>query len=368
MICPHCQKPIDDDASLCPHCHGYVRDPASPSPSEFVFCDGCGARLSPHDRTCPKCGRPAPGILSTRSSAPDLAAGKTASFPRLTKRMIEQGPRGRGRGVPPAPQAPAPGADPFATNVLPAADIASATAAGEGADPYHRPRRRLGRRLAIGLVAAALVGGGVYFAVADPLGVMPGYLESLRESASQMFPSRMAPETPEQTGDEPAADPEQSAEQDKAATDAQALPALTAAYKRIVAQHDALDTIIDDYNTVIFASNRDQRAEGAASAYGARDVLDQTIEDLEAMELPEGSAYTDELANLLELAGWVRTRVDMYCASWDIALSYTEGDLPSRHQDEILAPLRDRAAADAEARDNFFSHVAAFEPKPVTAA
>lgn len=362
MICPHCQRTIDDASSLCPHCHGYVRDPASPSPSEFVFCDGCGARLSPHDRTCPKCGRPAPGILSTDSSAPDLAAGKTASFPRLTKRMIEAEARELGRDEP----APAP--DPFSTNVLPASELADAAAGGSaGEDPYHGPRRRPLRPLVIGGLALALVAGGAYFAVADPLGVMPGYLSRLRDSASEMFPSRMAPEAGEAAGSAGAA-AEPEGPEAGAPTDAQALTALTAAYKRIVAQHDALKTIIDDYNTVIFASNRDQRAEGAASAYGARDILDDTVEDLEALRLPEGSAYAGDLANLLELAGWVRTRVDMYCASWDIALSFTGSDLPSNHQDEILAPLRERAAADAEARDNFFSHVAAFEPKPVSGA
>lgn len=365
MICPHCQRTIDDASTLCPHCHGYVRDPASPSPSEFVFCDGCGARLSPHDRTCPKCGRPAPGILSTDSSAPDLAAGKTASFPRLTKRMIEAETRDLRQDAP----APAPAPDPFSTNVLPAAELGGAPAApGAGEDPYHGPRRRSMRPLLIAAAVLLIVGGGIYFAVADPLGVMPGYLAQLRDSASEMFPSRMAPEAAPSAGSAEATTEAGEAPADGELTDAQALPALTAAYKRIVAQHDALDTIIDDYNTVIFASDRDQRADGAASAYGARDILDETVADLKAMRLAEGSAYTEELSNLLELAGWVRTRIDMYCASWDIALSFTGSDLPSRHQDEILAPLRERAAADAEARDNFFSHVAAFEPKPVSEA
>ena len=62
---------------------------AGESRSDFVFCEGCGARLSIHDRTCPKCGRLAPGILSVKSASSDLAAGRTASFPRLTPELID---------------------------------------------------------------------------------------------------------------------------------------------------------------------------------------------------------------------------------------------------------------------------------------
>ncbi|MFR7797256.1 MAG: zinc-ribbon domain-containing protein [Collinsella sp.] len=60
MICPHCLKTIEDGASFCPYCNAYVGPGDGPEHTEFVFCEGCGARLSPHDRTCPKCGRPAP--------------------------------------------------------------------------------------------------------------------------------------------------------------------------------------------------------------------------------------------------------------------------------------------------------------------
>ena len=75
---------------MCPACGADLSVPASSSVSEFIFCEGCGARLNPQDRTCPKCGRPAPGILSQNSAASDLAAGKTASFPRVTSEMIAE--------------------------------------------------------------------------------------------------------------------------------------------------------------------------------------------------------------------------------------------------------------------------------------
>ena len=119
MICPHCLKNIEDGASFCPYCNAYVGPGDGPEHTEFVFCEGCGARLSPHDRTCPKCGRPAPGILSEDAAASDLAAGRTAGFPRLTQEQIDT-------EVPHAPASAtevlSDAADPNETCVLPAFD------------------------------------------------------------------------------------------------------------------------------------------------------------------------------------------------------------------------------------------------------
>ena len=129
MICPHCLKSVDDDASFCPHCHSYLGSGASSHP-EFVFCEGCGARLHPKDRTCPKCGRPAPGILSADSASSDLAAGRTASFPRLSHQMIESELPDLKHDVMTASRTVHEEVDPFATSVLDTGDIAAAGGSG----------------------------------------------------------------------------------------------------------------------------------------------------------------------------------------------------------------------------------------------
>lgn len=367
MICPHCLRTIEDGSSFCPHCHGYVGAAAS-GVAEFVYCEGCGARLSSHDRTCPKCGRPAPGILSTDSASPDLAAGKTASFPRLTKRMIEtEAPELRSE-APTASQVAVDSVDPFATGVLPAAAVNRAMPAAEaGEDPYHGPVRRRKWPIALAVAAAALIGGGAYFVAADPLGVMPGLTAELEAAARQMFPSRMTPESAVDAGSASTEATDETADQedDGSLTDAQALTRLTAAYESIVTQHDALAQIIDDYNTAAFANDLDMRTEASASAYGARKVIDQVLEDLNGMTFAD-TAWDAQRANLVQLAGWVRIRIDMYCASWDISLSYTGSDLPYKHEVEILAPLRERASADTEARDNYFAHVASYKPRTLS--
>ena len=65
MICPHCLKTIEDGASFCPYCNAYVGPGDGPEHTEFVFCDGCGARLS--RMTAP---------------VPSVDAPRRASFPR----------------------------------------------------------------------------------------------------------------------------------------------------------------------------------------------------------------------------------------------------------------------------------------------
>lgn len=352
------------------------------SEGEFIFCEGCGARLRGSERTCPKCGRPAPGILSEHSAAVDLAAGKTASFPRVTDALLA--------GAVPAPSPSKADEllertlDAQETSVLSGDAIDAALAGGDAAggdsprarrraarrkpredeDIYARPRR--GRAIAV-VVALALAAGGVWFAVEDPWGVMPVLYEQFRDAAGEMYPSRETPEQPVsvdgEQGDADAGGTAGDAVSDKALSEQEALSALTTLYDDIIAQHDALGTIIDDYNTGFADPDHARRQQFAAGAYAARDALDADLEQLRALELGRDSAYADDVEHLIQLAEWARTRVDMYCASWDISLSFTGTDRPSAHQAEILAPLRERRAADDEARDNFYANVVAWRPQ-----
>lgn len=359
MICPHCLKTVDDGTTFCPHCSAYLG--GAPSRADYVFCEGCGARLSEHDRTCPKCGRPAPGILSTDSSSSDLAAGRTASFPRLTQRMIDTSLDAR-PAAPSAARVLSDSIDPSSTNVLDAGDIERASrppAPADGSDPYHREPRRFVKPLVTALVLLALAGGGAYFVVEDPFGVMPGLIESFENAASDMYPSRQLPQG--SAVDAPVTDP--AASQGAAPeTDEEVYRFLSSSHKKIVSAFESLDVIIEDYEYGFLASDRAVREEKSASAYGARDLVDSVVEDLEGLELPADSPYAEDVDHLLQLAGWVRTRLDVYCASWDISLSFGAGDAPSGHSDEILAPLRERSQQDQEARDQYFAHVDEWEP------
>lgn len=366
MICPHCLETIEDDATVCPRCHARVD--AGETRPKLVFCEGCGARLSPHDRTCPKCGRPAPGILSTAASASDLAAGKTASFPRLTQAAIES-------ELPHAEPVTARSVlndslDPSATNVLDRSALEERAGRKRGSrdiDPYH-VRKRPVKAILITLLCLAVVGGGAAFVALDPLGVMPGVYAWVEQSAREMFPSRegMAPANDagegSEDGDTGGGDAASEPLQDEALSDAAAFEQLTQAYDAIVAinRGERFSDAIDSFNASYLSSSYAAREQASSGAFALRDELQGIMDELDSMKLVDGSAYTEDRDNVRQLAEWMYERIDAICASWEVSLGYPDGERMSQHQDEILKPMR---AAGNTARDNYYAHVSEWKPE-----
>lgn len=382
MNCPICNAPIGDDRRVCPACGADVEDASSSA--EFIFCEGCGARLSPQDRTCPKCGRPAPGILSQDSAASDLAAGRTASFPRISSEMIA--------GAVPAPAAPgeviASGSDADSTSVIDAGALQAARDGADsparsrgashgplprvgvdssaGADPF--ARRRAGRPAALAAAVAALA-AVVWFATADPSGIMSGFYESFGKAASDMFPSRQVPEQGEVDAGEDAPEDAEDADgqvevSDSVLSEAEAYQRLSALYGQIVTLTDGIGPVVETFNGQYLVKDRGAREQAAQGAYGLRDSLQNVMDELDALKLADDSAYLEDVDHLLQLATWTYNRVDVLCRSWDINLALPEGESPSAHKDEILAPLREVEKIDGKAVDvvRYEENVAAWKP------
>ena len=356
MICPHCLKTIDDGEAFCPHCHGYV---GTANKDEFIFCEGCGARLSLHDRTCPKCGRPAPGILSTDSASSDLAAGKTASFPRLTKSLIQtETPRvepvSAGRVLDDS-------VDPSSTNVLSREDLDAPapkrSRRADDEDPYH-PRRRHWGRLVGALVAIALIAGATAFVTIDPLGVMPRLYESFRQAAREAFPSRQLGEgaQPQGSGAVDATEEGARTEDTGPLTDAQVFDRLTIIYRQIDSYNsdENIGEVIDSFNSSYLVSDLAERTEASRGAYDLRDAIQATIDEIDAIEAPEDTVYAEDIEHMRQLAQWMFGRVDQICASWDVSLAVPEGESMSAHNDEILQPMREAGSDDLTNFDTYF--------------
>lgn len=367
MICPHCLATIDDEATECPHCHRGVE--SRPHAPRLIFCEGCGARLSPHDRTCPKCGRPAPGILSTVTSASDLAAGKTASFPRLTQKAIDT-------ELPHTEPVTAQSVlddsfDSSMTSVLDRSQLEERMGpkgGDRGADPYHSKKRSLAAIIGA-LACVLLAGAAVAFVALDPWGVMPSLYSWVEQSASEMFPSREGmgdDASASDTSSDGGADVDDAADDepllsDEAISDDAAYQQLTAAYDQILAinEGDEFADAIDSFNGSYLLSSLDARKEASEGAYALREELQGIIEELDGMKLSEGSAYTEDLEHVRQLAQWMYERVDVICASWDVSLGYPDGERMASHQDEILAPMR---TAGNSAMDSFYENVYNWRP------
>ena len=69
--------------------------------------------------------------------------------------------------------------------------------------------------------------------------------------------------------------------------------------------------------------------------------MGHTLDELAEINLQDGSPYTEDLDHLVQLATWMYNRVDVLCDSWDISLSYPDGESLSAHKSEISQPLRD---------------------------
>ena len=377
MICPHCLKTIEDGASFCPYCNAYVGPGDGPEHTEFVFCEGCGARLSPHDRTCPKCGRPAPGILSEDAAASDLAAGRTAGFPRLTQEQIDT-------EVPHAPASAAAvlsdAADPNETCVLPAfdkdfgipkVDIPTPVSLHDDAqktkrkvhpdeDAYHKHKRHIPKPLIVIAVLAVLCGGAYWFVTADPMGVMPGFYDQFGQAAQTTFPTRQKGEATED--DTKQDDSAEVVQEETVLTDDQLYTRLDGLYQTIVSygDEDQIGEVIDSFNNGYLRSPLSTRQELSQSAYALRDQIKKTQDELNNLKYQDDTVYADDIAHLKQLAEWMYERVDVICRSWDISLAIPDGESMSSHQSEILAPI---AQGGNSALNQYDANVGSWKPQ-----
>lgn len=381
MICPHCLKNIEDGASFCPYCNAYVGPGDGPEHTEFVFCDGCGARLSPHDRTCPKCGRPAPGILSEDAAASDLAAGRTAGFPRLTQEQIDT-------EVPHAPASAAAvlsdAADPNETCVLPAfdkdfgipkVDIPTPVSLRDDAQPkkqkprrkmhpdedaYHKHKRHIPKPLIVIAVLVAVCGGAYWFVTADPMGVMPGFYDQFGQAAQTTFPSRQKGEASEEEPKQE--DTSEVVQEETVLNDDQLYTRLDGLYQTIVSygDEDQIGEVIDSFNNGYLRTPLATRQELSQSAYALRDQIKKTQDELNNLKVQDDTVYAEDIEHLKQLSQWMYERVDVICQGWDISLSIPDGESLSSRQSEILAPI---AQGGNSALNQYDANVSAWRPQ-----
>lgn len=327
----------------------------------FVYCEGCGARLSPGDRTCPKCGRPAPGILSTETSASDLAAGKTASFPKISSASADIN-----RRTPSSFGGVVPGdvSDPSATSFFPVQGETKHKQSEDkplrsDEDQYHKHKFPWKRVLISAAVIGCLALGG-YVVTANPNGIMDELFTMVNQSASEMFPSRVGTQTTQSEGSSQKEE-ETSQEPTPEVADAHvvgndtAYDVLTGYYDTIGDYQDRIGDIVTSFNGGYNNRSLARRQEASADAYALRDEVQQTITELDGLTLSDDTLYSEDLDHLKSLATWMFNRVNVICNAWDVSLSFPDNESMSQHTDEILEPLRSGRGDDLELFEENYS-------------
>lgn len=340
-ICSNCKTELRDEDVVCPVCNTYTG--CTTAENNIVFCEGCGARIKPGDRLCPKCGRPAPSILSTQSAAKDLAYGNTSNFRAITDEDLEFAAKRQHLCNLPSPKF-----DPDATNILtPLGDSVSVKHEAEDSVRFtrsmqeqdelcHKKKKKCTSRLVVLVLLGLLVSCCVYFVTQDPLGVMPGFWEQLQQSAQEVFPQRE--DNPSSQAGAGLGTP---VDENRVLTNEEVFIKLDSIYQRIAGFKDSYGEIITLYNGYYIAYDKDKRLESAGPAYALRDLCDATVEELESLNLPTDCVYLDDIDHLIQLSKWMRGMADTICQSWDISLSFEEGVSLAEHTSEITQPLRD---------------------------
>ncbi len=179
-------------------------------------------------------------------------------------------------------------------------------------DAYAKARRP---RWIAQIAAVLLLGAVGVFVATDPLGVMPGIVESFDRAASEMYPSRQVAEKGSASDSAPETGETGAGEADGAhvLSEPEAFQLLSAVYAEITSYQDALGPVIETFNGQYLIKDFDQRSQASQGAYDLRSTIQQTLDELDSLRLTENTAYAEDVEHLKQLATWMYNRVDVLC-------------------------------------------------------
>lgn len=99
---------------------------------------------------------------------------------------------------------------------------------------------------------------------------------------------------------------------------------------------DKIVACVDEFNTYFLDKDMGNRTAAQSRADAVKASIEEDIEGLKAMDIPETSAYAQDAANVIELYECQLGRITSLTDAWALDVQY---DIPSEHKDEILAEL-----------------------------
>ena len=147
-------------------------------------------------------------------------------------------------------------------------------------------------------------------------------------------------EKPEAKIDEEAAkasaEAEALAREQSTPTEEQIFQTLSSEYSALDGYSNRIVSCVDDFNSWYIARDMNKRQASQATAEKVKSDLEAAKAEIESLKVSNSSPYAADAANLIELYDCQIGRITSLTDAWAVSVQY---EVPSEHQDEILAAL-----------------------------
>lgn len=208
--------------------------------------------------------------------------------------------------------------------------------------PDLRERKRKRIFIALCCVIAVLVIAACVLAYVR-FGGQAGQDASQRQSQTQQEAPAASSEEGEKSetkaGDDAAkasAEAEALAREQSTPTEQQIFQTLSSEYSALDGYSNRIVSCVDDFNSWYIARDMNKRQASRATAEKVKSDLEAAKAEIENLKVSNSSPYAADAANLIELYDCQIGRITSLTDAWAVSVQY---EVPSEHQDEILAAL-----------------------------
>lgn len=132
------------------------------------------------------------------------------------------------------------------------------------------------------------------------------------------------------------AEAEALAREQSTPTEEQIFQTLSSEYSALDGYSNRIVSCVDDFNSWYIARDMNKRQASQATAEKVKSDLEAAKAEIENLKVSSNSPYAADAANLIELYDCQIGRITSLTDAWAISVQY---EVPSEHQDEILAAL-----------------------------
>ena len=119
-------------------------------------------------------------------------------------------------------------------------------------------------------------------------------------------------------------------------TEEQIFQTLSSEYSALDGYSNRIVSCVDDFNSWYIARDMNKRQASQATAEKVKSDLEAAKAEIESLKVSNSSPYAADAANLIELYDCQIGRITSLTDAWAVSVQY---EVPSEHQDEILAAL-----------------------------